>query len=231
MKLLYYKSSLAVFLYSYHRFILSVITQSSGTFLILRATCRRFNMPLAHYKCSWLLHIAPLGSDTPRPGGKWGQTERTGYSLDTETADTQTQTRRGSRLKLTDWLTDCCKVTQFISYPSAFHTVQSSVTRARIPQRYSAGIRAAWSGGSIPGRGWEFLSSPLRPDWLWSPPTSYPMGTRAHSLGVKRPGHEADHSPSYSVEVKNVWSNTFTPQYAFMAWCPAQGNLGDRKFL
>jgi hypothetical protein len=33
-------------------------------------------------------------------------------------------------------------------------------------------------------------------------PSSYPMGTRALSLGVKRPGCEADHSPPSSAEVK-----------------------------
>jgi hypothetical protein len=41
----------------------------------------------------------------------------------------------------------------------------------------------------------------------------------AVSLGVKRPGHEADHSPPSSAEVKNVWSYTSTSQYAFMVWC------------
>jgi hypothetical protein len=34
-------------------------------------------------------------------------------------------------------------------------------------------------------------------------PASYPVGTRALSVGVKQPGHEADHSPpSSSAEVK-----------------------------
>jgi hypothetical protein len=33
-------------------------------------------------------------------------------------------------------------------------------------------------------------------------PASYPMGTRGFSLGVKRPGREADHSPPSSAEVK-----------------------------
>jgi hypothetical protein len=37
------------------------------------------------------------------------------------------------------------------------------------------------------------------------------MGTRALSLEVKRPGHEAHHSPPSSVEVKNEWSYTSTP--------------------
>jgi hypothetical protein len=33
-------------------------------------------------------------------------------------------------------------------------------------------------------------------------PASYPMGIRALSVGVKRPGSEADHSPPSSAEVK-----------------------------
>jgi hypothetical protein len=36
---------------------------------------------------------------------------------------------------------------------------------------------------------------------------------------VKRAVREADNSPPSSAEVKNVWSYTSTPQYAFMAWC------------
>jgi hypothetical protein len=47
-------------------------------------------------------------------------------------------------------------------------------------------------------------------------PTSYSMVTGALSPGVKRPGHEVDHSPTASVEVKNVSIYTSTPPYAFM---------------
>jgi len=36
---------------------------------------------------------------------------------------------------------------------------------------------------------------------------------------VKRPGREADESPSSSSEVKKVWGYTSTPQYIIMAWC------------
>jgi hypothetical protein len=49
------------------------------------------------------------------------------------------------------------------------------------------------------------------------PPIQWVPG--ALSLGVKRPGREADNSPPSSVEVKNAWSYTSTPQYVFMAWC------------
>jgi hypothetical protein len=48
------------------------------------------------------------------------------------------------------------------------------------------------------------------------PPIHWVSG--ALSLGVKRPGCEAEHSPPSSAEVKNAWSYTSTPQYAFMAY-------------
>jgi hypothetical protein len=35
-------------------------------------------------------------------------------------------------------------------------------------------------------------------------PASYPVGTRALSLGIKRPEHEADHSPPSSADIKNA---------------------------
>jgi hypothetical protein len=49
------------------------------------------------------------------------------------------------------------------------------------------------------------------------PPIQWVAGTL--SLGVKRPGREAGHSPPPSAEVKNAWSYISTPQYVFMAWC------------
>jgi len=38
----------------------------------------------------------------------------------------------------------------------------------------------------------------------------YPTGTGLFPPGVKRPGHEADHSPLSSTEVKNAWNSTCT---------------------
>jgi hypothetical protein len=52
---------------------------------------------------------------------------------------------------------------------------------------------------------------PIQPPIQWVP--------EALSLGVKRPGREADHSPPSIAEVKNARSYTSTPQYVFMAWC------------
>jgi hypothetical protein len=45
------------------------------------------------------------------------------------------------------------------------------------------------------------------------PPIQWVPG--ALSLGVKRPGREADHSPPTSAEVKNAWSYTSTPTIRF----------------
>jgi hypothetical protein len=39
------------------------------------------------------------------------------------------------------------------------------------------------------------------------------------SLGVKRPGREADHSPPSSAKVKMHGATPPFPQYAFMVWC------------
>jgi hypothetical protein len=39
------------------------------------------------------------------------------------------------------------------------------------------------------------------------------------SVGIKRPGCEADHSPPSGAEVKNAWIYTSTPQYVFMSKC------------
>jgi hypothetical protein len=49
------------------------------------------------------------------------------------------------------------------------------------------------------------------------PPIQWVRG--ALFLGVKRSGREGDYSPPSSAEIKNAWSYTSTPQYAFMAWC------------
>jgi hypothetical protein len=43
--------------------------------------------------------------------------------------------------------------------------------------------------------------------------------SEALSLGIARLGREADQSPLSSAEVKNAWSYSSTPQYAFIAVC------------
>jgi hypothetical protein len=47
------------------------------------------------------------------------------------------------------------------------------------------------------------------------PPIQWVRG--AISPGVKQPGHEVDHSPATSAEVKKMWIDASTPPYTFMA--------------
>jgi hypothetical protein len=64
-------------------------------------------------------------------------------------------------------------------------------------------------GGSIPCRGFTTVSRPaLGPT---QPPIKWVPG--ALSVGVKRLGREADHSPPSSAEVKNARSCTSTAQW------------------
>jgi hypothetical protein len=88
-------------------------------------------------------------------------------------------------------------------------------------------LRHGWPGfGSLMGLGIFLFTAASRPALE---PTRPPIQwlTGALSLGVKRLGREADHSPQFSAEVKIAWSYISTPQYAFMAWCSvkAQGQL------
>jgi hypothetical protein len=40
------------------------------------------------------------------------------------------------------------------------------------------------------------------------------VGTRGSFLGCTATGHEADHSPPSSVEVKNAWAGNFSPHHS-----------------
>jgi hypothetical protein len=45
-------------------------------------------------------------------------------------------------------------------------------------------------------------------------------------------GHEADHSPPSSAEVKRMGGTVPPfPQYAFMAWCSVRGSTGGQLYL
>jgi hypothetical protein len=64
------------------------------------------------------------------------------------------------------------------------------------------GLEDRGSRVRFPAGGWEFFSSPPRQERLWGPPSLLSNGYQGLSLGVKRPGREADHSHPSSVEVK-----------------------------
>jgi hypothetical protein len=68
--------------------------------------------------------------------------------------------------------------------------------------------------GLIPSRDWEFFSWTPYLYQLWDPPSLLSNGY----WGLKRPGHEDDHSPPSSAEIKEC-VQLYTIQYFFMAWC------------
>jgi hypothetical protein len=76
--------------------------------------------------------------------------------------------------------------------------------------------------GTISGMGNDgiFFSSPPRPDRFWGQPRLPSSGCRSLTPGVKRPGREADHSPTSTAEIKNAWSYTSTPPIRLHGvWC------------
>jgi hypothetical protein len=70
-----------------------------------------------------------------------------------------------------------------------------------------------------PSRGKIFLLTTLSRPVLWPTQPHIQWAPWALSLGIKRPGREAEHSPPPSAEVKKMWTYTSTPPYASMAWC------------
>jgi hypothetical protein len=77
--------------------------------------------------------------------------------------------------------------------------------------RYWLRARRSTGRGSSPGTGLLSASSrpvlvPTQPPIQWVP-------------GVKRPRHDADHSPPTIAEVSNKWIYTSTPPYVCMVWC------------
>jgi hypothetical protein len=73
-------------------------------------------------------------------------------------------------------------------------------------------LQAEWSGFNYWwGQWWDFsLHHPVYTS-SGAETASCPMGTRAHTLGVKQTKHETNHSPPSKAEVKNEWSYTSTP--------------------
>jgi hypothetical protein len=59
---------------------------------------------------------------------------------------------------------------------------------AGVAQRYSAGLRAEWSGVRVPAGDWEFSLHHRVQTGSEAHPASYPMGTRGFLLGGKATG-------------------------------------------
>jgi hypothetical protein len=88
-----------------------------------------------------------------------------------------------------------------------FSTYSPFSVRAGIFQWYSAGLRALWFWVRVPGGAGNFsLHHRVQTGYGDHRGWVVQRGPGALSLGVKRPGREADHSPQSSAEVKNAWS-------------------------
>jgi hypothetical protein len=84
--------------------------------------------------------------------------------------------------------------------------------------QYSDWLRTGRPRGrsTCPGRVKNFLFSTSSRLALGSTQPAIQWVPGALSPGVKRPGREADHSPSACAEVNKMWIYTSTPPYAFM---------------
>jgi hypothetical protein len=99
------------------------------------------------------------------------------------------------------------------------YTTMHSAVKAQSVWRLGYGLEDRGSTVRFPAGMGIFLfttvsRTALRPT---QPPIQWVQGD--HSLGVKRPRREADHSPPSSARIKNAWNYTSTAQYFFMAWC------------
>lgn len=56
---------------------------------------------------------------------------------------------------------------------------------------------------------------PPLPEQLWNPPSPESVGQQEFLQSEC----ETDHSSPFNINVKNVWSFTFTPLHASIAWC------------
>jgi hypothetical protein len=120
---------------------------------------------------------------------------------------------------ITGWVCAGLKSELISKYTCFFKSNLCCPIWAGIAQWYSGELRAGWWGfESRQGLG-IFLFSTASRMVLGpiQPPIQKVPGN--FSLGTKRPGREAGHSPPSNAEVKNVWSYISTPPYALMVWC------------
>jgi hypothetical protein len=81
-------------------------------------------------------------------------------------------------------------------------------------KQYSDWVTGWTTGVRFSAGAGHFFFLPPRPDRLWGPQSLLSIG-----YSSLLPGGAADHSPPSSNEAKNEWIYTFTPPYAFVAWC------------
>jgi hypothetical protein len=96
------------------------------------------------------------------------------------------------------------------NFTFTFYFIFSRYSSVGIVTRLLAGRSRFW--GSIPNGGWEFSSSPPRPDRFRGTPSLLPNGYQGLFLWrLRRPDSEADNSPPSNAEDNNAYSYTSTP--------------------
>jgi hypothetical protein len=80
-----------------------------------------------------------------------------------------------------------------------------------VAQRYSAWLQAGRSGIQVPAGAGNFSLHHRAQNGSGTHPAPIQWVPESPSLGVKRPGREADRSPSISAEINNAWRYTSTP--------------------
>jgi len=78
------------------------------------------------------------------------------------------------------------------------------------------------SGQDVPGIyctvGQEIFLTSRTFCMLWGPPSLLFNGYWGSLPGVRRPGRQVNHWPSFNAKVKNKWGYTHTSLYPFMTW-------------
>jgi hypothetical protein len=94
--------------------------------------------------------------------------------------------------------------------------------QAGIAQRYSANLRAGWSGVRVPVEAGNFPLHHRIQTGSGAHPASYPMGTRGSFLGGKAAGACTLTTHLHIVPRSRMRGAIPPLQYAFMAWCSVE---------
>jgi len=104
-------------------------------------------------------------------------------------------------------LAPCRRIQQFINIINVLPGPQLKQFQFSLLTNFTAFYRTEFQGVRssrvrFPAGAWKFSLHHRVQNGYVTHPASYPMGTRAVSLGVRRPGRGSDHSPLSSAEVK-----------------------------
>ena len=98
--------------------------------------------------------------------------------------------------------------------------------------RLSAAYRAGEGGIAVRLQREEGIFISIKcPEWLWGSSSLLFNVMLAPSPSIKRPEHEANHSPQFSTQVENVWCYTSILPCPFIRWCLINPLKPGARFL